>query len=243
LHVICKHKDRGERSAPRRAGLDLEATEKLAGLDRPGVCPGVKLVCAGSLRRGEGAVVRELAPCADRGWPVEPGEEGQLLEFVGHSVRHFHVDRIRPGQGIAYFEVILAAAYLSHLAPGGSWVIPEGIVHPLVDFVGGKVGVGQRDVVVVDEVLGGVVVEWGIGLYRSLRIEGVVEAEDAAVGDASFVHHDVVQHENGESGGTDSLSGVLQCGNDLVFEIGDECIEIQPKGPQPWLTIITPLDP
>jgi hypothetical protein len=65
----------GERPAPRGAGLDLEASEKLAGPDRRGVCPRVNLVCAGSLRRSEGAIVGELASCANRGRPVEPGIE------------------------------------------------------------------------------------------------------------------------------------------------------------------------
>ena len=73
----------GEKPAPRGAGLDLEASEKLAGLDRRGGCPGVNSVCAGSLRRGESAVVGELTSCSDRGRAVEPRVRVTELQLCG----------------------------------------------------------------------------------------------------------------------------------------------------------------
>src|SRR6185437_8950735 len=148
----------------------------------------------------ESAIVGEHSVHGNGGRPVKPGKEREFLQVVGEAVQRYVRNEVS-GQRVAVLQVVLASPHLSGVAPGRSWVVPYGIVHPFPDFMRHD----GRIQTALAENSGGVEVKYGKGLRRA--IGGKKRAVEAAY--ATFLqvprrthrHARAVDHEDGEGAG------------------------------------------
>ena len=85
--------------------------------------------------RGKRPIVRKNSASSGGRYPEEPGIEDQFLQIVSKAARTGNPGKIGSSQRIAGFEVILAAAYLADMSPGGSEVVYTGVIHPFRYFM------------------------------------------------------------------------------------------------------------